>query len=180
MRFEFDAAKSAANKLKHGIDFVEAQALWADPDRLETPARTVDEPRFQSLAASAKRRGRPLSPIAMKRSASSRSVGRAQKKRRGTSQTKALTAANSMRSTMPAKISRGIWMSPRRSVRDGSRSGSMSTFRRTCSGRLTARPSASGLRVKHSSSCGWPIPLRRGSWPRLMDADQRRRSLYAT
>jgi uncharacterized DUF497 family protein len=37
MRFEFDAAKSAANKLKHGIDFVEAQALWADPDRLETP-----------------------------------------------------------------------------------------------------------------------------------------------
>jgi uncharacterized protein len=49
MRFEFDAAKSAANKLKHGIDFVEAQALWADPDRLETPARTVDEPRFQVI-----------------------------------------------------------------------------------------------------------------------------------
>ena len=47
MRFEFDAAKSAANKLKHGIDFVEAQALWADPNRLETPARTVDEPRHQ-------------------------------------------------------------------------------------------------------------------------------------
>ena len=49
MRFEFDAAKSAANKLKHGIDFVEAQALWADPDRLETPARTVDEPRYQGI-----------------------------------------------------------------------------------------------------------------------------------
>jgi len=49
MRFEFDAAKSAANKLKHGIDFVEAQALWADPDRLETAARTVDEPRFQVI-----------------------------------------------------------------------------------------------------------------------------------
>jgi len=47
MRFEFDAAKSAANKLKHGIDFMEAQALWSDPDRLETPARTVDEPRYQ-------------------------------------------------------------------------------------------------------------------------------------
>ncbi len=26
--FEFDPAKSAANKAKHGIDFEEAQALW--------------------------------------------------------------------------------------------------------------------------------------------------------
>jgi uncharacterized protein len=49
MPFEFDSAKSAANKVKHGIDFVEAQALWADPDRLEIPARTADEPRFQLL-----------------------------------------------------------------------------------------------------------------------------------
>ena len=46
MRFEFDAAKSAANKAKHGINFVEAQALWSDPDRLELPARPTDEPRF--------------------------------------------------------------------------------------------------------------------------------------
>ena len=30
--FEFDNAKSAGNKLKRGIDFVEAQALWADDD----------------------------------------------------------------------------------------------------------------------------------------------------
>ncbi len=45
MIFEFDPAKSAANKAKHGIDFVEAQALWADPDRLEIPARQMDEPR---------------------------------------------------------------------------------------------------------------------------------------
>jgi uncharacterized DUF497 family protein len=30
MEFEFDPAKSAANKDKHGIDFVEAQALWRD------------------------------------------------------------------------------------------------------------------------------------------------------
>jgi len=30
MKFEFDPAKSAANKAKHGIDFVEAQALWRD------------------------------------------------------------------------------------------------------------------------------------------------------
>ena len=26
--FEFDEAKSRANDVKHGIDFVEAQALW--------------------------------------------------------------------------------------------------------------------------------------------------------
>ena len=49
MRFEFDAAKSAANKAKHEIDFVEAQALWIDPDRLEAPGRSTDEPRFQIL-----------------------------------------------------------------------------------------------------------------------------------
>lgn len=29
--FEFDHARSAANKTKHGIDFVRAQALWDDP-----------------------------------------------------------------------------------------------------------------------------------------------------
>ena len=34
------------NMEKHGVDFVEAQALWDDPDRLEIPARTEDEPRF--------------------------------------------------------------------------------------------------------------------------------------
>jgi len=49
MDFEFDPVKSAANKAKHGIDFVEAQALWNDPDRLEIPARNVDEPRAQGI-----------------------------------------------------------------------------------------------------------------------------------
>lgn len=45
--FEFDEAKSAANRRKHGIDFVDAQALWDDPDLLEVRAREVDdEPRF--------------------------------------------------------------------------------------------------------------------------------------
>jgi uncharacterized DUF497 family protein len=44
--FEFDAGKSAANKAKHGIDFVEAQALWLDDMRVEIPARTADEPRY--------------------------------------------------------------------------------------------------------------------------------------
>ncbi len=46
MEFEFDLNKSKANKKKHGIDFVEAQALWEDPDLIEIPARTSDEPRF--------------------------------------------------------------------------------------------------------------------------------------
>ena len=46
MRFAFDPAKSTANKTKHGIDFVEAQALWADPDYIERPARSASEPRF--------------------------------------------------------------------------------------------------------------------------------------
>ncbi len=45
MDFEFDPLKSEANKKKHGIDFVEAQVLWDDPDRLEIPAKTQDEAR---------------------------------------------------------------------------------------------------------------------------------------
>jgi hypothetical protein len=46
MKFEFDSQKSENNKKKHGIDFIEAQALWNDPDLLEIPARTTDEPRW--------------------------------------------------------------------------------------------------------------------------------------
>ena len=46
MEFEYDEAKSQANKGKHGIDFVEAQFLWLDDMLIEIPARTTDEPRF--------------------------------------------------------------------------------------------------------------------------------------
>jgi uncharacterized DUF497 family protein len=46
MKFEFDPNKSDANKMKHGVDFIEAQELWNDIDLLEIPARTIDEPRF--------------------------------------------------------------------------------------------------------------------------------------
>jgi uncharacterized protein len=46
MQFEFDEQKSQINKEKHGIDFVEAQALWNDPDRIEIPVKTIDEARF--------------------------------------------------------------------------------------------------------------------------------------
>jgi len=46
MEFEFDPEKSSSNNKKHGIDFVEAQALWDDPDLIEIPAKTFDEIRF--------------------------------------------------------------------------------------------------------------------------------------
>ena len=45
MDFEFDGRKSQLNKTKHGIDFVEAQALWDDPELLEVPLIVDDEPR---------------------------------------------------------------------------------------------------------------------------------------
>lgn len=45
-KFEFDENKSLSNLQKHGIDFVDAQQLWADVNLLEIPAKTVDEPRF--------------------------------------------------------------------------------------------------------------------------------------
>ena len=46
MQFEFDPEKSMLNKIKHGIDFIEAQALWVDSNVVEIPAKTVGEPRF--------------------------------------------------------------------------------------------------------------------------------------
>ena len=49
MPFEFDSEKSAANKAKHGIDFVEAREILTDADRLEIPARSLDEPRSQVI-----------------------------------------------------------------------------------------------------------------------------------
>ena len=45
MEFEFDENKSQSNKVKHGIDFVEAQVLWEDSFRLEFPVSTSYEPR---------------------------------------------------------------------------------------------------------------------------------------
>ena len=38
--------KSESNKAKHGVDFVEAQAVWLDSNLIEIPALTADEPRF--------------------------------------------------------------------------------------------------------------------------------------
>ncbi len=45
MEFEYDQRKSRSNKAKHGIDFLAAQALWDDPELLEIPLKTEDEPR---------------------------------------------------------------------------------------------------------------------------------------
>jgi uncharacterized protein len=46
MNFEYDENKRQSNLAKHGIDFVEAQKLWNDPNLLEIPSRIQDEPRF--------------------------------------------------------------------------------------------------------------------------------------
>ena len=44
--FEFDPTKSKSNRTKHGIDSLEAQALWNDPMLVEIPAKTDDGPRY--------------------------------------------------------------------------------------------------------------------------------------
>ena len=79
MSFEYDPGKSAANKVKHGIDFAEAQALWSDPWLLEAPARTDDEPRFLVVGRLG---GRHWSAICVRRGSNVRiiSVRRARKK----------------------------------------------------------------------------------------------------
>jgi uncharacterized protein len=76
MHFEFDPEKSAANRVKHGIDFDEAQALWNDARLLEAPAKTSDEPRFFAIgrigekhwSAVVTRRGEALRIISVRRS----------------------------------------------------------------------------------------------------------------
>lgn len=50
MEFEFDPEKSNQNRKKHGIDFIEAQLLWLDVDRIEIPAKTTDELRILVIA----------------------------------------------------------------------------------------------------------------------------------
>ena len=44
--FEFDPAKSEANRAKHGIDFVETQVLWGDAHRLSYETRSDTENRW--------------------------------------------------------------------------------------------------------------------------------------
>jgi uncharacterized protein len=47
--FEYDEDKSKVNLEKHGIDFLDAQALWNDPRLLEIQAKSDDEPRFLAI-----------------------------------------------------------------------------------------------------------------------------------
>ena len=49
MNFEFDLSKSESNWQKHKINFTTAQLLWEDPDRIQIPAKDVDEPRFMLI-----------------------------------------------------------------------------------------------------------------------------------
>jgi uncharacterized protein len=51
MKFEFDPVKSATNKDKHGIDFVQAQKLWADEgvEVVLSKSRVTDEKRFLAI-----------------------------------------------------------------------------------------------------------------------------------
>ena len=51
MQFEFDPANSLSNKLKHGIDFEEAQELWNFPGLVARSDRG-DEARFVRIAPS--------------------------------------------------------------------------------------------------------------------------------
>ena len=46
IEFNYDSEKSKINSEKHGIDFEQAQAIWNDPDALEIPAISAQEPRF--------------------------------------------------------------------------------------------------------------------------------------
>jgi len=48
MKFEFDSYKSESNKIKHGIDFVEAQQLWKN-QRVEVQTKVEGEMRYAAL-----------------------------------------------------------------------------------------------------------------------------------
>ena len=48
--FEFDENKSKANKVKHGLDFVEAQSSWDDEAGAIFDARSDDERRYALVA----------------------------------------------------------------------------------------------------------------------------------
>ena len=69
--FEFNEQKSQANLLKHGINFIDAQALWDDPRLLEIPAKTEDELRYLLIGMI---KGRHWSAVVTYRDASVRLI----------------------------------------------------------------------------------------------------------
>jgi hypothetical protein len=54
MRFEWDGRKAAGNLKKHGVSFLEAATVFADPLSLtfSDPDHSIDEERFISIGAS--------------------------------------------------------------------------------------------------------------------------------
>ena len=58
MEFEWDPDKAAANLTKHGVDFVEASTIFADPLEVTVPdpEHSAGEARFLSLGISANTR----------------------------------------------------------------------------------------------------------------------------
>jgi uncharacterized DUF497 family protein len=44
--YEFDTNKSCLNLDKHGINFIDAQKLWADSDLLQVKAKSEGEQRY--------------------------------------------------------------------------------------------------------------------------------------
>jgi uncharacterized protein len=71
MRFEFDASKSNANLIKHGIDFEMAQDLWRDVEGLVIPSRYPKEPRKLLIA---QREGKFWTAIFMERGDAARII----------------------------------------------------------------------------------------------------------
>ena len=49
MRYEYDPEKSRSNKIKHGIDFEEAQALWKDENLIVVDSAYETEPRSLAI-----------------------------------------------------------------------------------------------------------------------------------
>ena len=66
MQFEFDRWKSESNRAKHGIDFVEAQALWKSKHAL-IGAKDALEKRYLVIGQSKASTGLRLLPIAERR-----------------------------------------------------------------------------------------------------------------
>ena len=71
MHFDFDPAKSAANRAKHGIDFEEAQSLWDDEDHIVLPSRFAAEARHAVIGVIA---GKVWAAIVTIRGASTRII----------------------------------------------------------------------------------------------------------
>ena len=55
VEFEFDSQKSASNKAKHGIDFLQAQELW-NSKVVVIAARDASEKRYVAIGTIARER----------------------------------------------------------------------------------------------------------------------------